>query len=170
MIELNGEQIAEYLYRSYTAVDGLWFVKVEEKYDFGTALDIDDDVWKVMPKIQARKLKSLANLDKGIDALFECFTTKLTLDGFVFETEKLSDGNGFNIIISQCPWHNIMIKAHRQHLSESVGTRICNTECSVWASEFGDNIYFELGERICKGAKHCILRFVCQPKADTGET
>ena len=32
MIELNDKQIAEYFYRCYTSVDGLWFMKVEEVF------------------------------------------------------------------------------------------------------------------------------------------
>jgi len=54
MLKLTDKQIVEYFKRSYTAVDGLWFMKVEEIYGFDTALDIDEEVWKVMPKIQAR--------------------------------------------------------------------------------------------------------------------
>jgi hypothetical protein len=54
MLKLTDRQIADYFHRSYTAVDGLWFMKVEAACGFDTALDIDTGVWKVMPKIQAR--------------------------------------------------------------------------------------------------------------------
>ena len=47
-----------YLLRSCAAVNGLWFMKVEEKYGFDAALDLDAAVWAVMPKIQARQLKT----------------------------------------------------------------------------------------------------------------
>ena len=89
MLELTDKQIAEYFKRSYTAVDGLWFMKVEERYGFDTALDIDNDVWQVMPKIQARKLKTLGGLEDGWESLQKCITTKLTLDGFEFKTAAL---------------------------------------------------------------------------------
>jgi hypothetical protein len=105
MLELTDKQIGEYFKRSYTAVDGLWFMKVEEEYGFDTALDLDDEVWKVMPKIQARKLKSMGNLEGGLDALRECLLTKLTLDGFEFTTEKAEDGNTLKIILTECPWN-----------------------------------------------------------------
>ena len=159
MIELTEKQISEYYKRSYTAVDGLWFMKAEERYGFETALDIDDDVWKVMPKIQARKLKSMGNVTDGLAGLRECFTTKLTLDGFSFELEQSDDGRSLEITLSECPWHNVMIKSGREHLSGKVGTRICNTEYQVWAAEFGDDIKFELGEQICEGFKCCTLLF-----------
>ena len=158
MIQLTPEQIAEYFQRSYTTVDGLWFMKVEGKYGFEAALDIDNEVWKIFPKIQARTLKSLCNLGNGIDALFECLTTKLTLEGFKFNAEKI-DNRSFKITINECPWHNLTIKSGREKLSGKVGTLVCNTEYSVWASEFGENIRFELKDQICQGSQSCILQF-----------
>jgi hypothetical protein len=159
MIQLTPEQIAEYFQRSYTTVDGLWFMKVEGKYGFEAALDIDNEVWKVFPKMQARLLKSLGKTGDGIEALFACLTTKLTLEGFKFEAEKTGNWGGFKITIKECPWHNLMIKSGREKLSGEVGTLICNTEYSVWASEFGENIGFELKDQICQGAQSCILQF-----------
>jgi predicted ArsR family transcriptional regulator len=159
MLELTDRQIGEYFKRSYTAVDGLWFMKVEDKYGFDTALDLDDEVWQVMPKIQARKLKSMANLEDGLDALRECLTAKLVLDGFGFTSEQSNDNGTLKITLSECPWHNIMVKSKREHLSEKVGTRICNTEYSVWAAEFGNTIEFQLQDQICKGQKCCTLVF-----------
>ena len=159
MDKLNDKQKEEFSHRSYTTVDGLWFMKVEEKYGFDTALEIDNEVWKVMPKIQARMLKSMTNMENGIESLFECFTTKLALDGFNFKTEKLGDGNAFKIIIDRCPWYDLMVKSGREYLSGKVGTRICNTEYSTWASEFGDSIHFELGDQLCKGCEFCVLQF-----------
>ena len=159
MIQLNDKQIAEFCYRSYTAADGLWFMKVEEKYGFAAALGIDDEVWKVLPKIQARMLKSIGNVENGMEALLECFTTKLTLDGFTFRVERTGDDSGFRVIIEGCPWYDLMVKSGRENLSGKVGTVICNTEYSVWASEFDDNICFELQQQICQGSQFCILQF-----------
>ena len=82
MIQLNQRQIAEFWHSSYAKVDGLWCMKVEEKYGFDEALNIDNEVWKVLPKIQARMLKSMSGEDEGIEALFECLTAKLNLEGF----------------------------------------------------------------------------------------
>jgi hypothetical protein len=156
MKELTDKQIAAYLHRSYAAADGLWFMKVEEKYGFDTALEIDDQVWKVLPKIQARKLKSMLVLDEGIEGLAEGIETRLALEGFEFEAEK--DSDSFKVFIKRCPWHELMVKSGRGHLSDKVSSLICREENSVWASEFGD-ISFELDEQICKGSERCVLRF-----------
>jgi hypothetical protein len=156
MKQINDKQVAEYFRRSYTAADGLWFMKVEERHGFDTALDIDNQVWQVLPKIQARMLKSMLNLDNGMKGLYEGISTRLALEGFEFQAENYDEG--FRIIVEKCPWHDVMIKSGREHLSEKVNSLICSTENSVWASEFGD-IIFEPEAQICKGSTGCILRF-----------
>ena len=164
MTQFTNKDKAEYFHRSYKTVDGLWFVKTEEQFDFDTALDLDREVWKVMPKIQARFLKKKLGVDKDIDALGKCFSKKLELDGFKFKVEKTKSkdiGNDrINFVISRCPWHDILIKSKREHLSDKIGRVICGTEYGVWASEFGQYIEFSFGnERICRGDLNCILSF-----------
>lgn len=157
MSKLTDKQVADYFHRSYTAVDGLWFMKLEEEYGFDKALEVDRRVWEVLPKIQARKLKSILNAVDGLEALEECLATKLGLEGFGFETEEYDKG-AFRIIVHKCPWHELMVRSGRGELSGRVGDVICNTEYPVWASEFG-NIEFELGEQICEGSSCCTLNF-----------
>ena len=77
MTDLTDEQKAEYFRRSYTAVDGLWFMKVEEKRGFEEALQLDEAVWKVLPKIQARTIKAMLNLCSGLDGLQEAIAARL---------------------------------------------------------------------------------------------
>jgi hypothetical protein len=166
-MELTNQQIIEYLQRSYTALDGLWFMKVEERCGFDAALAIDQEVWKVLPKIQARKLKTLTGSQCGLDALQRCFTIKLRLDGFEFAAEPLSDGLGFRIVTLRCPWHEKMIASRREHLSAKVGDCICPTEYGAWAAEFGPGISFHLEEQICRGAARCVLCFRKATPADS---
>lgn len=167
MIDMTNEQIIEYWRRSHDTVDGLWFMKVEERYGFDTALEIDDEVWKVLPKIKARMLKSMGALDNGMSGLFEAVVTKLELEGFTFEASMADDGTAFQAVLTDCPWHKLMIRAGREHLSGSVGTLICTSEYSVWAAEFGDNISFELADHICEGSRACVLKFTAAHKPTT---
>ena len=157
MADLIDKQVAEYFHRSYQAVDGLWFMKVEEKYGFDIALQVDKEVWKVMPKIQARMIKSILNIDKGEMALRKSLETKLTLEGYKFNVEQ--GVNGFRIRVSECPWHNLIMKSGREKISEKVGTTICCVEYSVWASEFDENVQFRLSAQKCTGSETCILEF-----------
>ncbi len=158
MTKLNSQQVTEYFNRSFKAVDGLWFMKVEEKYGFEAALGLDNEVWKVMPKIQARMIKSFLGLGNGLGALFESLVTKLELEEFKFKVEK--NENGFRLTIIDCPWHNLMIKSGRENLSRLVGKKICNTEYTVWSSEFGKTIRFIFKSQKCGESDRCILDFL----------
>lgn len=161
MSELTPEQIIKYYHRSYKIVDGLWFVKTEEKFGFDTAIDIDTEVWKVIPKIQARMLKSMLNVETGLDALFECFMKKLTLDRFEYVAEKEPDNTGFKFIIKTCPWYDLRVKSGREALfkNKQVDDRICSTEFKIFAAEFDERINFAYQTQLCKGAECCILQF-----------
>lgn len=156
MIDMSKEKIHEYLHRCYTVADGLWFMKVEEKFGFKTALDVDVEVWKVLPKIQARLLKSMSNADSNIDTFIDCLETKLTLDGFTFILERESTSS-LSIVFSHCPWHNKMLSSGRESLSYEVGSRICSTEYVVFANEFFDSPSVAFEHRICNGESECVI-------------
>jgi len=158
-MKLTDSQIIEYLHRSYTAVDGLWFMKIEEKYGFDVALDIDEKVWQIQAKIQARKLKKLTDLNSGLDALYKCFTTKLNLDKCRFTAQNKFDKKSFTVAITHCHWLELLRKSDREILAEKIGSRICKAEYSAWAAEFGSDIRLEIQSQICKGDDHCILKF-----------
>jgi len=168
MIDLSDRQISEYFHRSYTAVDGLWFMKIEEECGFEFALRLDTEVWKVMPKIQARKLKELGGLGNGIRPLEECLTTKLALEGFSFQAQRMKDC--FRVVIGRCPWHDIRVRSGRESVSQRVGDVICGAEYAAWAAEFGKDIVFEQKDRICKGDMSCVFRFCRQTRAAAGST
>jgi hypothetical protein len=117
-----------------------------------------------MPKIQARFIKKKMGKSAGLDDLMDCLSQKLLLDGFEFESIKDSNKGkttGIEFKISTCPWHDILIKAKREHLSDRIGGVICGEEYKVWASEFGGNIKFSFGDtRICRGDLCCVLSFM----------
>jgi hypothetical protein len=173
---LTHDQIRECLVRSYTSVDGLWFMKVEEHFGFDRALEIDQSVWEVMPKIQARQLKSMLGVDSGVEALWVCYSEKLTLDGFDFqifssshtpsqvELGKEMDGTGgaereFTIRIAFCPWYDKLVRSNRGHLAAAIGKRICTAEYSAWAKEFGCRFEFGKEGKLCEGTSFCVLKF-----------
>jgi hypothetical protein len=156
MNNLTDEQIKEYFHCSYAAADGLWFMKVEEMFGFDTALKIDHEVWKVLPKIQSRMLKSMQNLDEGLDGLCEALKTRLDLENFKYDIKRNQDC--IMVTVLRCPWHELLVKSGRENLSGKIGDLICREENSIWASEFG-NFRLEMRDRICKGSDRCILCF-----------
>ncbi len=187
---LNSRHLKEYLQNSYAKVDGLWFLKTEEQFGFEKALDLDLEVWKVLPKIQARYLKSVPEINKiadNYDMFFECLKIKMKLDNYKIRAvrnkqilrDRINDNKKsanhdadfkesdvITITISNCHWHNLMIKSGRGNLSEKIGSMICQNEYSIFASEFDKNIKFELGERICKGSACCKFVFIKESGAN----
>ena len=81
MTGLTDGQKTEYFRRSYTAVDGLWFMKIEETLGFDEALRLDEAVWKVLPKIQARALKEMMHLQSGLPGLWQALSARLSPGG-----------------------------------------------------------------------------------------
>jgi len=162
---LSEAQKSEYFRRSYTAVDGLWFMKVEEALGFDQALKLDEAVWRVLPKIQARTLKGMLNLKEGLADLKRALTVRMTLEGFSFEMQERQEG--FAVIVKSCPWHDIMVKSGRESLSDRVSDLICLVENSTWASEFDSDaekgtqssIKFDREQRICRNEGRCVLCF-----------
>jgi hypothetical protein len=160
MIELTEEQKTEYFRRSYTTVDGLWFMKVEERIGFDAALQIDEAVWEVLPKIQARMLKAMMNLPAGLAGLEQALSARLALEVFDFEIERQDEG--LMVAVKSCPWHQIMIKSGRENLSKQVSDVICRVENQTWAREFsepGGEIGFDRERRLCRGKGMCRLQF-----------
>jgi hypothetical protein len=152
-------------------------MKTEERFGFDEALEIDATVWRVMPKIQARHLKSALGADSGLDGLAACYTEKLLLDGFDFEVlssapispsrietaKEKPGGEGeareWTIRISFCPWVDKLVRSNRGHLAQVIGGRICAVEYAVWADEFGCGFEFA-GERKCRWeGEKCVLKF-----------
>jgi hypothetical protein len=158
---LDDREKADYFRRCYTSADGLWFMKVEEIRGFEEALEIDRQVWSILPKIQARTLREILRAGKGIGGLAECIAAKHSAEGFGFEVEAEEDGR-LMLTISRCPWRDLMAKSGRVHLSERVGSVICSAEYSAWAEEFSEGerkISFFLESRICRGDEVCTFLF-----------
>jgi hypothetical protein len=151
-----------FLLKSYTAVDGLWFMKAEEKFGFDRALEIDALVWEVMPKIQSRQLKSLLGPDAGIHGLKTCLSAKMTIEGFTYDISQFQDS--LKIRIAECHWVEKMNRSGRGHLAAKVGNTICTREFSIWAGEFGCSFRFGSDTKICEGGRDCVFEFSVLPR------
>jgi hypothetical protein len=154
---MTPDAVREFLLRSYTAVDGLWFMKAEERFGFDKALEIDASVWEVMPKIQSRQLKSLLGAANDLSGLEKCLSAKMTVEGFKYGVSE--DRNSLIIRISGCHWVDKMTGAGRSHLAAKIGNTICTREFSIWAAEFGCSFRFAPSPKICEGSSECVFEF-----------
>ncbi len=140
---MNEDQaLIEYLRRSYTATDGLWFMVAEEAHDFEHALALDEQVWQILPKIQARKAREVLGITgNSVADLTACFSLKLKADGHEFHVEQLPDGTEF--VITRCQWRELLRKSGREHLEKRISGVIWPAELAGWCREFGDEFEFE---------------------------
>lgn len=163
---LTSEQIEDYLHRSYTRVDGLWFVLAEERHGFEAALALDEAVWKVLPKIQARLLQQQLSLTPDLQGLACALQAKLTLDRYGFALNKTADI--VEVTLSTCPWHELMVRSGRAHLAERIGGVICGIELPVFAREFRCSCSGPPQQRLCGNGTHCRFLFHVSPEAVSG--
>jgi hypothetical protein len=66
--DLPKEKLADFIFlhlRNMWAVDGLYYLGIEEKFGTKAATEIDQKVWEIMGKIEARKLKDLLEIKKN---------------------------------------------------------------------------------------------------------
>ncbi len=159
MPEFKDSALIEFLRRSYFVADGLWFVRAEAEYGYDEALRLDEQVWDVVPKIQARKARELLGLQG--DSLAEmalCFELKLTSEGHEYRIPENSPSRVI-VEIAKCPWLEAMRKSGREGLAHDICERICTREATVWASQFSPDIEFGFDGRITDGCPVCRLVF-----------
>ncbi|MFO7946891.1 MAG: DUF6125 family protein [Armatimonadota bacterium] len=162
------ETIAHFLQRSYTAVDGLWFMMVEKACGYDRALQLDAEVWKVMPKIQARKARELLEIEgNSPDHLARCFALKFEAEGHTFEVDVSPEGVTFRV--RECHWLQLLREADREHLADEIGRTICSTEGAVWAEEFDGEYDFNLRHRMCAGDDCCEYVFRLREQTEAGD-
>jgi hypothetical protein len=151
--------LVDYLRRAYHAVDGLWFMKVEQAHDFAHALELDRQVWQVLAKIQARKARELLGCTgDGAEELARCFSLKLMADGHRFAVAVTDDGVRFTI--QACPWLELLRKSGREQLAARIARTICPIEGEAWCAEFAGEYRFSVSPMGCAGSATCVLHFM----------
>ncbi len=152
--------LVEYLRRSYTAVDGLWFVTVEEAHGFEHALALDEKVWQIVPKIQARKAREVLGITgNSIADLTACFSLKLRADGHLFRVDEVPDGVVF--VVTHCQWRELLRKSGREHLEKQISSVIWPAELAEWCREFGDEFEFDYVDGIDENEEYRIVFRPC---------
>ncbi len=67
ILDIPKEKLADFIFmhlRDLWAVDGLYYLGIEEEFGTKAATEIDRKVWSVMGKIEARRIKDLFTITK----------------------------------------------------------------------------------------------------------
>jgi len=103
--------------RDMWAVDGLYYLGIEDNWGTQAATDIDANVWKVMGKIEARKIKQLFDFKKNdIPSLMKA----LSYSGWALDLE----------------YKEIIVEKDKG-IIRNVKCRVQNTRLSKGLPEFG---------------------------------
>lgn len=154
---IDDELISKYLRKSYFAVDGLWFMKVEDRLNFQEALLLDKQVWRILGKIQARRAIELLGIkSRTLGSLVASLQLKFDAEEYRCRINDQEPGH-IEIEISECPWIELLRKAERMHLAEEIAEAICPTDFAAWAREFHRDIQIALPKRMCRGDDACLL-------------
>jgi hypothetical protein len=149
------EAIIEYLRRSYTAADGLWFMAVEEDSSFDHALALDSKVWRILAKIQARRAKELLALRGGsLDDLLAGLALKFAAEDYAYRVEQPAADHAL-VMIDGCPWLRLLQKSGREAVAATVAREICPVDFGAWAREFGPGLRAQVGSTLCEGHVCC---------------
>ena len=157
----DDKAIIEFLRRSYFAVDGLWFIRIEDEHSFEEAIRLDEQVWEILPRIQARKARELLKIEGGTLAdLALGLWLKFAAEGYDHcVVERTTDV--LRISVSECPWLSILEKAGRTSKAAEICDSICTRDFSTWAAQFSPGINFSLERKLSEGAPACELLFTC---------
>ena len=154
----SDRNLKEYFKRCFFAVDGLWFVSTEENMGFEKALELDRQVWAILPKIQARKIRELLSLTgRTSEDLRTALEFKFKAEEYGYQAAS-ADGE-LEFRLTDCPWLKLLRQSGREDLAPLIGKTICGIEYAVWAKEFGVRYHNNLEDRLCIDGKFCLLRF-----------
>ena len=159
--QFTDAQIADFLRRSYFVVDGMWFIKTEEKRGFDEAMELDAAVWDVISKVQARKARDVLGITgTSVQDLARAFELKLACEGHDYEIEATD--NEARITIGMCPWYEMLKSSGRTDIARVIAERICAREFAGWIREFSPDIDFAIEGRLCvpeDACEQCTLVF-----------
>ena len=159
MAAFDDKAVIEFLRRSYFAVDGLWFIRAEEELSYKDAVRLDEQVWEIMPKIQARKARELLGIQGGaLSDLALGLWLRFAAEGAEHRVvERTPDV--LRIQLLECPWLEQLRKSGRMNVALEICERICTRDYAGWAREFSKDIGFSFEGKLAEGADACTLCF-----------
>jgi len=162
LMSLSREELHKLLFthlRNMWAVDGLYFLGIEERWGTNAATDIDKNVWAVMGKLEARYLKRFLGREDDIPSMMKA----LSLSGWELVIEEKEYEVGQNEAIVR----NTNCRVQNTRLKKELGEFSCKQVrwefLKAFAKEFNPDI--EVKCMVCPPDDHptnlwCEWKFV----------
>ncbi|MFX1297424.1 MAG: DUF6125 family protein [Promethearchaeota archaeon] len=136
-----------------TAIDGLWFLEVENKFGFDDAFEMDIKVWKRYGPIIIKRIKKVFSIeDNTLESFLRILEVLCAMDGtqFIIEEKTLDKAV---IRVQYCPWWENLKRSKREKL---VRCDIVDRDIfPEWAKAFNPKVKFELTKSLPDGHDTC---------------
>jgi hypothetical protein len=149
---LPKEKLIELMFthiRGLWTVDGLYFLGIEEKNSTEAATEVDTNVWRVMGKIEARRLKEVLGIkDGGLGSLAKALrSTSWYLD--LDDAELVETGD--SVIV-----RNLSCRVQKTRIGKGLPEFACKSVRSSFFSSFAKefNPDIEMNCKLCPPDKH----------------
>lgn len=77
--------------RNWMTLDGLWFSGVEERYGLDAAMDIDTRMWQIGSMIEAKRIKELLKMGRGLENILRAINFMSWAASFGYEYDLSTD-------------------------------------------------------------------------------
>ena len=139
MLRLSSDEILKWLREAYFALDGLWFLVVEEDKGLEEAIRLDFKVWERLAWIMAKRVKRRFNLPGDIKSIMNSLDVFFSVEGW---TVDIKAEEGF-FKVERCPWWDYLTKVGRRYITEKICPMVCELIFSSWAKAFNPDVDIE---------------------------
>jgi hypothetical protein len=152
LMNLPSEKLLDLFFlqmRNLWAVDGLYFLGIEEKFDTESATEIDRYVWEVMGKIEAKRIKKTFEI-KGSNLSDLIAALKLTSWSLDLENKLIIEEE--NRVLFRNTDCRVQQTRLRKNLTEFPCKNVRWGYLKTFAKEINENIVVECN--VCPPDKH----------------
>jgi len=157
-MELTDGEMEELRLGALTAVDGLWFLAVENRYGFDAALQLDLEVWKNYGLVLLRRLARMKGFrvdpadPPDMANLNDILETLCRVDGTVCSWE-VEDEDRSVFRVHRCSWWENLRRAGREKTVPC--EMIDNAIFAHWLEAVDPSIRLEIIRSLPRGDDHC---------------
>lgn len=157
-MEIGREVIDELRCGALRAIDGLWFLAVEEKLGFDAALELDLEVWRRYGTIILKRAGRLLgiNLDPSsppaLETVLRLLEVLCAIDGTECGRELISPDESV-FTVKRCTWWENLEKAGRERVVPC--EQVDNVSFEAWLEAVDPSLEMEITHSLPRGDEHC---------------
>lgn len=139
-----------------TAIDGLWFLELENELGFEKTFEIDLAVWKKYGPVMMKRIRNMLSItDSSLDSFLRILAVMCEIDGTSFKIKEKTETEA-TLIITRCPWYENLKRAKRENVVRC--DVVDKTIFPEWIRSFNPALALELSQSIPEGHDRCEWR------------